>query len=140
MKLILENWKTYLNETTKSWDQQKFSDDRGTWIVGDLHKYIQENGIQKQLFFVDKLAKNNLNPKEGAQTSDASKKDFVSRAHASDLKYPIIVVKYPDNLWIADGIHRTWKAKQAGDKLIMGYLLHWKKDLLKIEHSEERES
>ncbi len=145
MKLLLENWKKYLHETNKSWDQQEFGDARGTWIIGDLHKYIQEKGIQKQPFSVDELAKNNLDPEEGAQTSDASPEDFKGRAHASDLQFPIVVVKYPDGLWIADGVHRTWKAREAareaGDKTktIMGYLLHWKKDLLKIPHSEASE-
>ena len=139
MKLLLESWKKYLNETTKPWDQQEFGDARGTWSIGDLHKYIQEKGIQKQPFSVDELARNNLDPEEGAQTSDASQEDFESRSHASDLQFPIVVVKYPDGLWIADGVHRTWKARQAENETIMGYLLDWKKDLLKIPHSEASE-
>ena len=106
------------------------------WRPTQIHS---RKGNTKQPFSVDELAKNNLDPEEGAQTSDASPEDFKSRAHASDLQFPIVVVKYPDGLWIADGVHRTWKARQAGDKTIMGYLLHWQKDLLKIPHSEASE-
>ena len=136
MKLLLETWKKYIEESTKAWDQQEFGDARGTWIIGDLHKYIQENGIKPQSFSVEELAKNNLDPEEGAHTSDATPEDFESRAHSSDLQYPIVVVEYPDGLWIADGVHRTWKARASGQQQIIGYLLDWEDDLLNIPHGE----
>ncbi len=139
MKLLLENWKKFIKESTISWDQQKFEDARGSWVIGDLHKYIQENGIQPQPFSVEELAKNNLDPEEGAHTSDASQNDFESRAHSSDLQYPIVVVEYPDGLWIADGVHRTWKARDSGQQQIMGYLLDWEDDLLNIPYGEPSE-
>lgn len=139
MKLLIESWKKYIQESTKEWDQQEFGDARGTWIVGDLHKYVKENGIKLQPFSVEELSKNNLDPEEGAHTSDASQEDFESRARSSHLQYPIVVVEYPDGLWIADGVHRTWKAKHNKQEKINGYLLDWKKDLLKIKHSEPSE-
>lgn len=121
------------------WHKQEFGDARGTWIVGDLHKYIKDNELELQSFSVKELAKNNLDPEDGTETSDGSEEGFESRAHSSDLKYPIVVVEYPDGLWIADGVHRTWKARNNKQEKIMGYLLDWEDDLLKIEHDEPSE-
>ena len=139
MKTLFENWKKYIKEAIQPWDQQVFEDARGSWKIGDLHRYIEENGIQPQSFSVDELAKNNLDPEEGTRTDKASQEDFETRIKAADLKHKIIVVKYPDGLWIADGVHRTWKAREAKQKEIMGYLLDWEDDLLNIKHGEPSE-
>jgi hypothetical protein len=139
MKTLLESWKKYIKESTIPWNQQKFEDARGSWVIGDLLEYIKENGIMPQPFSVEELAENNLKPEEGTKTSDASPEDFEARAHSSDLQYKIIVVEYPDGLWIADGVHRTWKARNNKQEQIMGYLLDWEEDLLNIPHGEPSE-
>jgi hypothetical protein len=134
IKIRIKNLKKFV-----PWHKQEFGDARGTWLVGDLHKYIKENELEPQSFSVKELAKNNLDPEEETETSDKSKENFQTRAHSSDLKFPIVVVEYPDGLWIADGVHRTWKAKNNKQKEIMGYLLDWEDDLLNIKHSEPSE-
>jgi hypothetical protein len=49
--------------------------------------------------------------------------EFVERADKSDLSYPLIVIKYPDGLFIADGVHRLWKARDKGLKELDAYLI-----------------
>ena len=49
--------------------------------------------------------------------------EFTERANQTDLKYPIIVVKYPDGLFIADGVHRLWKANAENMEKIKAYVL-----------------
>jgi len=51
-------------------------------------------------------------------------KEFIKRAKATNLKYPIIVFKINSGkLLIMDGVHRIWKANEAGHKTIKGYIL-----------------
>ena len=51
-------------------------------------------------------------------------KEFIKRGNAADLKYPIIVFKLKSGkLLIMDGVHRLWKAKDAGDETIKGHIL-----------------
>ena len=51
-------------------------------------------------------------------------KEFIKRGNAADLKYPIIVFKSKSGkLLIMDGVHRLWKAKDAGDETIKGHIL-----------------
>ena len=91
------------------WQEQVFGDARGTWLVGDLFDYAS-NRYDLQEILISDLEENNLND-GGQTTTDTSKKDYVSRAMAANLDYPIIVVSYPDGPWIADGTHRAWKAR-----------------------------
>jgi len=65
--------------------------------------------------------------------SDESEEDYVSRAMASNLDYPIIVINYPDGPWIADGTHRAWKARELGIPYLQGWILDWE-EILDVPH------
>ena len=109
------------------WREQVFGDARGTWLVGDLFDY-SENRYDLQEILVSDLEENNLND-VGHKTSDKSKKAYIKRAMESNLDYPIIVINYPDGLWIADGTHRAWKARELGVPYLMGWILDWEEIL-----------
>ena len=115
------------------WREQEFGDARGTWKVGDLHDYAAEYK-KLQPISLRELAINNLDSEE-QHTSDPDADAYERRAWASDIETPIIVVRYPDGLWIADGTHRTWKARELGKKRITGWILDWE-EILDIPHGE----
>lgn len=117
------------------WQEQVFGDARGTWRVGDLFDYAS-NGYDLQEILISDLEENNLND-GGQTTTDTSKEDYVSRAMAANLDYPIIVVNYPDGPWIADGTHRAWKARALGVPYLMGWILDWE-EILDVPHGEPR--
>jgi hypothetical protein len=122
-----------ITESVKSWQEQEFGDARGTWLVGDLYDYAA-NRYDLQQIPVRDLAENNLDD-GGQTTSDESEEAYVSRAMESNLDYPIIVVNYPDGLWIADGTHRTWKARELGVPYLQGWILDWE-EILDVPHEE----
>jgi hypothetical protein len=113
------------------WREQVFGDARGTWLVGDLFDYAS-NRYNLQQILVSYLEENNLND-GGQTTTDASEEDYVSRAMAANLDYPIIVVNYPDGPWIADGTHRAWKARALDVPYVMGWILDWE-EILDVPH------
>jgi len=119
------------------WRDQAFSDARGTWRVGRLHSHAQKNHKLQDIPISD-LEGNNLDSDEQV-TSDSSYDDFVARALRADLSKPIIVVRYPDGLWCADGTHRLWKARDLlrrglrEDPTIRGWILDWE-ELSDIPH------
>ena len=121
-----------IRETATSipWREQAFSDARGSWPVGLLHDYAQKRHKLQDIPISD-LEGNNLDSDEQV-TTDPSYEEFVDRAMRSDVTKPIIVVRYPDGLWCADGTHRLWKARhllQLGlrvDPTIRGWILDWK--------------
>lgn len=117
------------------WQEQVFGDARGTWRVGDLFDYAA-NGYDLQEILISDLEENNLDSDEH-MTTDTSKKDYVIRAMAANLDYPIIVVNYPDGPWIADGTHRAWKARALGVPYLMGWILDWE-EILDVPHGEPR--
>jgi len=104
------------------WKAQEFDDHRGSWKVGDIYDYAKNITYPTPLN-VKALADNNLEERPWETTSDANEKDFISRALDSNLDYPIIVVNYPDGVFIADGVHRLWKARELGYGTIMGYVI-----------------
>lgn len=118
-------------ESIKNLEGQSYSDNNGEWLIIDILDYVKKHS--KLLFFdVDSLSEvafqesNNENFDEAPGTPE-----FIERAMRSDLKYPIIVVRYNDGDLIADGNHRLWKARAQGLKKIEGYLLY-EKELLNI--------
>ena len=115
------------------WREQEFSDARGTWKVGDLHDYAK-NTYEMRLIPVGVLESNNLDHDE-QNPSHPGFKAFVKRAMESDPDKEIIVIRYPDGLWIADGNHRTWKARELGQQMMMGWILDWE-EILDIPHGE----
>lgn len=115
-------------------EEQIYGDNDGEYRVIDIQNYAFEKKIPIQEFDVKELAKNNLqvSPEdwENPEEMPGSPK-FTEIANKTDLTYPILVIQYPDGLWIADGVHRLYKAQQSGLKTIKGQLLH-KKDLKDI--------
>ena len=49
--------------------------------------------------------------------------EFVDRAHRADLRVPILVISDGDDLLVADGVHRVWKAKMLGKQRVRGYIV-----------------
>ena len=106
-----------------SFEEQKYSDDRGEWSVPDIVDYATENG-KKMMFVVDDLAEIAFKPSPDEKGDEVpGSPEYIERAMKTDLKYPIIVIRYDDGDFIADGNHRLWKARQLGLKKIPGYLL-----------------
>jgi len=119
--------------TAISWREQDFGDARGTWRVGDLYDYaVQRYNLLP--ISISVLEKNNLDDEEQT-TSDESEEDYIERAMTADLDYPIIVVSYPDGLWIADGTHRAWKSRELGIPRMKGWILDWE-EILDVPHRE----
>ena len=118
-----------------SWREQQFGDDRGAWKVGDLHDYASDRYNLRTILVRD-LEENNLDSSEQT-TSDADHDAYVSRALASDTEFPILVIRYPDGLWIADGTHRTWKARELGQRALRGWILDWE-EILDVPHGPPR--
>ena len=104
------------------WKKQRFDDHRGSWLVGDIYDYAKNITYPTPLN-VKALSDNNLEERPWETTSDANERDFIRRALDSNLDYPIIVVNYPDGLFIADGVHRLWKARELGYDTIMGFVI-----------------
>lgn len=106
-----------------SFEEQKYSDDKGEWSVPDIVDYATNNG-KKMSFSVDALAEIAFMPSPDEEGDEVpGSPEYVERAMKTDLKYPITVIRYDDGDFIADGNHRLWKARAKGWKKISGYLL-----------------
>lgn len=115
-------------------EDQTFSDNNGTYKVSDLYLYVKRHK-QIQDIQIKKLL-HNLEPSPEETGEDLpGHPDFVKRAKLAKLIYPIIVVEYPDGLWIADGVHRLWKAKALNHKTIRGYIMN-QTELKNLHHTE----
>ena len=124
-----------LAEGVWDWSTQVFSDDTGEYLVGDILSYIEGAEIPLTNFAVEDLVEINLAPspeETGDQVPGSA--EFVKRAAHSDLSYPIIVVEYPDGRFIADGVHRLWKAYKTEQSKIKGYLLTSDELAANVEH------
>lgn len=112
-KLVTENF---------DYQDQTFSDPDGTYSVKNMVDYVNttKNVVD---FPIEKLL-HNLEPSEH-ETGDElpGHPDFIKRADAASLQYPIIAVKYSDGYWIADGVHRLYKANSLGHKTIKAHVL-----------------
>lgn len=134
-----QEWRDQVFTDTSS-DGQKFS-----WRVGDIHDYVDGRGYPIQIP-VELLEEDNLqmSPDDVADEVVGSP-EFIARARESDLSYPIIVVRYPPSrrdpdgaLFIADGVHRLWKAIDEGLEFIDGFLID-QDDLWEIPHEIHRD-
>ena len=103
-------------------EDQTFSDDKGTYSVPKIVKYAKENKTLEQLPLEPLL--HNLEPSPYETGSELpGTPEFIARANQTDLKWPIIVIRYPDGDFIADGVHRLWKARSEGMNQINAYVL-----------------
>ena len=115
------NWYGIYKQSAFFFDQT-FSDDKGTWNVPDIFNYAKEHGKFINIP-IEKLL-HNLEPSPNESGDDLpGHPEFIERANRSDLSYPIIVVSYPDGLWIADGVHRLWKSRDEGIRSVPSYLI-----------------
>lgn len=113
------NFKNFFENVDYS--EQEFSDRNGVYSVGKMIEFAEKNK-KPQNIKIKKLL-HNLEPSEHETGSDLpGHPEFIKRAQNASLKFPIIVVKYPDGLWIADGVHRLWKATEEGQETIRGYI------------------
>jgi hypothetical protein len=133
-------------ESEDSWRDQTFSDTMLdgqviSWRVGDIFDYVDGRGYPVQIP-VEFLEEDNLqmSPEDVADEVVGSP-EFIARATQSDLSFPIIVVRYrpswrdPDGaLYIADGVHRLWRAINEGYETIDAYLIE-SDDLWDIAHT-----
>ena len=119
-KYYMLNFKEFFENL--DYKDQEFSDKNGLYSVSQMIDYSNKN---KTLQNIDtKMLLHNLEPSEYETGSDLpGHPEFIKRAEAASLKYPIVVINYPDGLWIADGVHRLYKANQLGLETIKGYIL-----------------
>ena len=106
-----------------SFGDQIFSDNFGEWKIKDILLYVKDN-VKTEYLDVEELAKIAFQPSPEEEPEDIpGSPEFVERAAKSNIKYPIIVIRYNDGDFVADGNHRLWKAKSLGMKKIKGYLI-----------------
>jgi len=104
-------------------EDQTFSDNNGTYSVPKIVKYATENKLIQNLPIEPLL--HNLEPSPHESGSELpGHPEFIERAEQTELKYPIIVVQYQDGLFIADGVHRLYKANSKNHKNIKAYLIN----------------
>ena len=102
---------------------QVYSDNEGEWKVGDILVWAETHAPMIE-FNVEELAKLAFMPSPNEDFNETpGSPEFVARAERSDLRYPIVVVRYPDGDFIADGNHRLWKAYSRGMQTINGFLM-----------------
>ena len=103
-------------------EDQTFSDNNGTYSVPKIVNYATENKTIKEIP-ISKLL-HNLEPSPHEEGDELpGHPEFIKRTELTDLKYPIIIVKYPDGLFIADGVHRLAKAHSRNHQTIKAYVL-----------------
>ena len=114
-------------------EDQTFSDNNGTYSVPQIVNYATENKTIKEMPLEPLL--HNLEPSPHEEGDELpGHPEFIKRTELTDLKYPIIIIKYPDGLFIADGVHRLAKAHSLNHKTIKSYILNQKElEDLKIE-------
>lgn len=104
-------------------EDQTFSDNNGTYSVPQIVNYATENKLIQNLPIEPLL--HNLEPSPHESGSELpGHPEFIERAEQTELKYPIIVVQYQDGLFIADGVHRLYKANSKNHKNIKAYLIN----------------
>ena len=101
------------HKVDKPWHEQTFSDNTGEYKVPDILAHAKRYYPQEVSMPVALLL-HNLEPSEH-ETGDElpGHPEFIERAIEADLSYPILVIDYQDEeprYWIADGVHRLWKA------------------------------
>lgn len=102
-------------------NDQTFSDASGEWDIQTLIDVARSPNVID--IPIEMLSHNLEASSEESADELPGSPEFVARADAADLRYPIIVISYPDGLWVADGVHRLWKARSLGHRSIRGYII-----------------
>ena len=130
IKELIEQFVEQEIQQQVSYRDKKFTDPNSgeVYLVGDIVDFVKNNGVADIIFNVEELANNNLHTNEediaNNPTDDIpGSKDFIAQADNTDVEFPIYVIEYPDGLYVANGIHRLWKAKEMGLKNLRGYLI-----------------
>lgn len=109
-----------------SWTNQIFSDNGNSYKISNIYEFIDNNRVPVSDLNIEELAKTNLVPssEDRRDSSDyPGSPKFLERASAVSLTFPIIAIRYKDGIFIADGIHRLWKARALGYATIKGHLI-----------------
>lgn len=135
-----------VNKYRPFYDQQ-YSDGSSVWNVVDIEKYAVKHG-KREIISIQELDRH-LEPTDEESTDERpDTPEFATRAMNADMGYPIIAIDYggdrgPDGyladydkgLWIADGVHRIFKAKHSGRKSIKAIIIT-SEELNNIEHED----
>jgi hypothetical protein len=107
---------------------QTYGDNDGQYKVEEIDAYAKEHYPDVIAVPVADL-EHQLKPTKYETHDEVPGSDeFAARAKMATFEHPVLVVRYRDDksgheLWIADGSHRVWKAKQAGMKTIDAYVI-----------------
>lgn len=113
-------------KTASHWRNQVFIDGDLEYKVGDISNLILDRMSNPSDIPISVLEKDNLNTVPANKPNDADfpgSPKFLQKVENVSLTFPIIVIRYPDKMIVADGIHRLWKARALGFKTIVGYIL-----------------
>ena len=128
----------FVTEASNSFHEQIFSDKKlgGEWKVVDIEEYASKHGVKKTVPI--KELERHLEPtpyEVGDERPDTP--EFAERAMRADLNYPIILIDYgpEDGLWVADGVHRIFKAKTIEEEYINAIVIT-SEELMEIPHED----
>jgi superfamily II DNA or RNA helicase len=116
-------------------EDQTFTDSDGAYNVAALYELAKAKGKPQNLKISDLLHNLEPSPEEEGEELPGHP-DFVTRAEAAGT-LPGVVVDYPDGRWVADGVHRLWKARQDKKKEYPAYVLN-KSDLASLLSKQDR--
>jgi len=124
---------------SEHWRGQSFGfDETEEWSVPELITWAEDN-ISPRGLLVAGLAADNIENDAGQADEPLDSPAFHHRAMASDLEYPIIVINNGGKLIVADGLHRLFKARELGERVISAYVID-REDLNSIPRQMQRES
>jgi len=140
----VETFKQFF-ESNRPFHDQTYSDGDKSWSVPDIEEYAKEHGRLDEIS-IEELERHLLPTDYEATDERPDSPEFAERAMKADMSYPIIAIDYggdrgPDGwladydrgLWIADGVHRIFKAKKSGRKSIEALIIT-NDELNNIEH------
>ena len=137
MKLLLENWRQYLNEADY-FKGSKFGDDQGrTFSVEKVNDFAKENEDKylEKSFDLDKL-KHELKWWE-KQADKLGKEKSIDRMENTNTDYPILVIREDGHLSVADGLNRLKKMISIEEKAKADVYIVPKEDILHLEEESD---
>ena len=137
MKLLLENWKQFLNEKDY-FKGSKFGDDQGrTFSVEKVNAFAKENEDKylEKSFDLDKV-KHELKYWE-EQADKLGKEESIRRMKKTDTSYPILVIREDGHLSVADGLNRLKKMISIEEKTKADVYVIPKEDILHLKDESD---